>query len=178
MLTKQEILLGKGAWVESRRVREPRRTALSQACSLGFYGDGISFRVVLSQSFWLRVLPAGAGLVQPRWMPERRILGRGRTGGVSFLPFLNSSCWWRLISSLFLTRTPCHKTTHANGYYGAWPGWAVSISVLPLTTPPCETSYSRYFLGTGVEVSFFCKFFLLCMGIGLPSRAEVSLYTI
>ena len=25
------------------------------------------------------------------------------------------------------------KTTHANGYYGAWPGWAVSISVLFLT---------------------------------------------
>ena len=22
----------------------------------------------------------------------------------------------------------------ANGYYGAWPGWAVSVSVLPLTT--------------------------------------------
>ena len=34
---------------------------------------------------------------------------------------------------LFLTRTACHKTTHANGYYGAWPGWAVSISVFPLT---------------------------------------------
>jgi len=28
MLTKQEILVGKGAWAESRRVREPRRTAL------------------------------------------------------------------------------------------------------------------------------------------------------
>ena len=26
-----------------------------------------------------------------------------------------------------------HETTHANGYYGAWPGWVVSISVLPLT---------------------------------------------
>ena len=24
-------------------------------------------------------------------------------------------------------------TTHANDYYGAWLGWAVSISVLPLT---------------------------------------------
>ena len=28
VLTKQEILLGKGAQVESNRVREPRRTAL------------------------------------------------------------------------------------------------------------------------------------------------------
>ena len=74
-----------------------------------------------------------SSLVQPKWMPER-ILGGGQTCGVSFWPFPNSSSWWRLISSMFLTRTSCHKTTHANGYYGAWPGWAVSISVLPLTT--------------------------------------------
>ena len=123
------------------------------ACNLGFYGDGISFQVVFSQSFWLRVLPGGARLVQPRWMPERRILGGGRTCGVSFWPFLNSSGWCWLISSVFLIRTSCPKTILANGYYGAWPGWAVSISVLPLTTPPWETSYSRYFLGTGAEVS-------------------------
>ena len=48
----------------------------------------------------------------------------------------NSSSWWWLISSMFLTRTSCCKTTHAHGYYGAWPGWAVSVSVLPLTNPP------------------------------------------
>ena len=28
VLTKQEVLLGRGVWVESRRVRGPRRTAL------------------------------------------------------------------------------------------------------------------------------------------------------
>ena len=28
MLTKQEPLVGKGAWAESGRVREPRRTAV------------------------------------------------------------------------------------------------------------------------------------------------------
>ena len=39
VLTKQEILLGKGAWAENSRVRE--------CC----YGDGISFRVVFGQSF-------------------------------------------------------------------------------------------------------------------------------
>ena len=50
VLTKQEILLGKGTWVESSRVREPRRTALPHG-SLGFYGDGISFQIVFSQSF-------------------------------------------------------------------------------------------------------------------------------
>ena len=108
-------------------VREPRRTALSHGLQSPFYGDGISFRVVLSQSFSV------CSLVQPRWMPERRILGRGWTGGVSFCPFPNSSGWGRLISSLFLTRISCPNTAHANGYCGAWPGWAVSISVLPLT---------------------------------------------
>ena len=82
---------------------------------LRFYGDGVSFRVVFSWSFWLRVLPGGAHLVQPRWMPARRILGGGRTCGVSFWPFLNSSGWCWLISSVFLTRTSCRKTTHANG---------------------------------------------------------------
>ena len=117
---KARDVIGKGTRAESRRVREPRRTALPRGC-LGFYGDGISFWVVFSQSFWFRVLPGGSRLVQPRWMPERRILGSGQTGGVSLWPFPSSSGWWRLISSLFLTRTSCRKTTHANGYYGAWP---------------------------------------------------------
>ena len=103
------------------------------AHSLGFYGDGISFRVVFRQSLCLRVLPGGTHLVQPRWMPVRRILGGGWTRGVTFLSFMKSPCWWWLISSVFLTRTSCPKTTHANGYYGTWPGWAVSASVLPLT---------------------------------------------
>ena len=49
------------------------------------------------------------------------------------LTFPNSSSWRWLISSVFLIRISCHKTTHANGYCGAWPGWVVSISVLPLT---------------------------------------------
>ena len=65
-------------------------------------------------------------------MLARGILGSGQTWGVSFWPFPSSSGWWWLISSVFLIRISCHKTTHANGYHGAWPGWAVSISVLPL----------------------------------------------
>ena len=78
MLTKQEILVGKGAQEESSRVREPRRTALP--CGL----QSQSFLVVFSQSFWLRVLPGGRCIVQPRWMPSRRILGGGWTRGVTF----------------------------------------------------------------------------------------------
>ena len=54
------------------------------AHSLGFYGDGISFRVVFGQSFQFRVFPGGARITQPRWMLARGILGSGRTRGVSF----------------------------------------------------------------------------------------------
>ena len=81
------------------------------------------------------VFPGGSCIAQPRWMLARGILGSGRTRGVSFRPFPNSSGWWWLISFVFLIRISCHKTTHANGYYGTWRGWAVSISVLPLTYP-------------------------------------------
>ena len=131
-LTKQEILLGKGTrW---RAVGNYSGEVLCRvARSLGFYGDGISFRVVFGQSFQFRVFPGGARITQPRWMLARGILGSGQTWGVSFSPFPNSPGWWCLISFVFLIRISCHKTTHANGYYGAWPGWAVSISVLPLT---------------------------------------------
>ena len=82
----------------------------------GFMVNGISFRVVLSQSFWFRVLPGGAHLVQPGWMPERRIVEGGQTHAVSFRPFLNPSGWWWLLSSVFLTGTSCRKTTHTSGY--------------------------------------------------------------
>ena len=44
-----------------------------------------------------------------------------------------------VICSVFLSRTSCCKTTHASGYYGAWPGWAVSVSVLPLTVSGLRT---------------------------------------
>ena len=98
-------------------------------------GDGIGFQVVFGQSLWLRVLPGGARIAQPRWMPEGRILRGAQTHGVSFWPFPNSSSWW-LISSVFTTRTSCHKITHAHGDCGAWPGWAVSVSVLPQQLPP------------------------------------------
>ena len=83
------------------------------------------------------VITGGARIAQPRRMLARGILGSGQTCAVSFRPFPNSSGWWWLISSVFLIKISCHKTTHANGYYGAWPGWAISISVLPLTLPVC-----------------------------------------
>ena len=84
-------------------------------------------------------------------MLARGILGSGRTRGVSFRPFPNSSDWWWLISSVFLIRISCHKTTHANAYYGAWPGWAVSVSVLPLTESAVSKHTSEDTQDSGVQ---------------------------
>ena len=47
MLTKQEILLGKGPWAESSRVMEPTRTALPCLALSGFMVMGL---VYLTQS--------------------------------------------------------------------------------------------------------------------------------
>ena len=43
--------------------------------SLWFDGDEISFQIVSDQSFWLRVLPGGSAIAQPKWISMRRILG-------------------------------------------------------------------------------------------------------
>ena len=119
------------------------------ACSLGFYGDGISFRVVFGQSSNSEsILVAHESLRQDGcwregfWEVDRHVVS----------PFdlsPNSSGWWWLISSVFLIRIFCHKTTHANGYSGAWPGWAVSISALPLTqgTLSSTTVQKHHFFG-------------------------------
>ena len=69
-------------------------------------------------------------------------------------------------SSVFLTGTSCRKTTYANGYYAAWPGWTVSISVLPLTIanifsyPETISSFSWMCLLT-IKLSF--QFFPLML---------------
>ena len=88
MLTKQEILLAKGTWAESSGVRETRRTGLPHGSQpRGVLAMGLASELSLASHLvviLLRVLPGGARLVQPRWMPARRILGGGRTCGVSF----------------------------------------------------------------------------------------------
>ena len=88
MLTKQEILLGKGPRVESSRAREPRRTALSRGFAVpGYMVLGLVSRLSLanhSESESFLVVQVVVYLVQPRWMPVRRILGGGWTCSISF----------------------------------------------------------------------------------------------
>ena len=126
MLTKQEILLERAPRGEQEGKGTLENCSAAWLAMSGFMVMGLASGWSLtnrsnSESF----LVAGARITQPRRMLARGILGSGRTRCVSFRPFLNSSGWWWLISSIFLIRISCHKTTHANGYYGAWPGWAV-----------------------------------------------------
>ena len=100
------------------------------ARSLGFYGDGIVSGLSLANH-------SDSGSFLAPWSAKtnasEKDSGRRSDTGVSFWLFLDSFGWWWLISSLFFTKTSCHETIHANSYCGAWPGWAVSVSVLPLT---------------------------------------------
>ena len=84
MLTKQEILLGRGSQAESSRVK-----GTQENCSPTWLAVS-GFMVMGLVSGWSlanrsnSVFPGGAGIAQPRWMLVRGILGSGRTHGVSF----------------------------------------------------------------------------------------------
>ena len=119
MLTKQETLLGRGAWAENRKVREPSRTALPMWVQVsGFMVKGFISGLSLGNqgpSWWHTYCSA-------KMDSSEEDSGR-------LVPFPNSSdCFW-LVISMFLTRTSCHKITHASVYYGSWPGWVVSVSI-------------------------------------------------
>ena len=77
VLTKQEPLLLKGAWVESRRIREPRR--IYSAMWLVVLYFVVSFQVVYDQSSLVHSQIQGPScgtlIFQPRWVPAQRILG-------------------------------------------------------------------------------------------------------
>ena len=62
-----------GGEQQGKGIQENCSVTCHVARSLGFYGDGISFQVVFGQSFWLRVLPGGTRIAQPRWMLARGI---------------------------------------------------------------------------------------------------------
>ena len=97
----------------------------------GFSGDGISFQLSLANHCDPGSFLVAHTLLNQDGFQWGGFWDVGRTCGISFWPFKNSSGWQGLVSSVFLTRTSCHKITHGNGYYGAWPGWAVSVSVSP-----------------------------------------------
>ena len=149
MLTKQEILLGKGTRVESSRVREPRSTALWLAVS-GFMVMELVSRLSLanhsdSESFMV---------VHALFSQDdaREDSGRWLDMWCLLLTFPKLPVGGLLVPCS-LPGPPVIKQLMQMVTMVAAQG-TVSVSVLPLTTPHLETSYSRYFLGIEVEVSF------------------------
>ena len=132
MLTKQETLLGRGP-----PGGEQEGKGAQENCSVTW---------LAVPGFMVTGLVSGLSLANPSDSESFLVVhalfsqdGSQREGfwevaGHVVSPFdlSHSSHWWRLIRSMFLTRNFCCKATRANGYYGAWPGWTVSDSVLPL----------------------------------------------
>ena len=133
MLTKKKALLGRGSrWRAAGGVREPRRTALPCGCSLGFYGNGVSFQVVSGQSssspmpglargpsWWHTSLGQDGFQRQGSWEVGQLLPPTGPSQ-ILLVSFQGSI--------MFLVRAYCCETAHASGYYCAWPRWAGSVN--------------------------------------------------
>ena len=125
VLTKQEILLGRGTQGETAG-RGNLELLWSLPQSLRFYGNalmsGLSPSNHLAWPFlvWLRVLLGGTNTCQPRWLPAPRMLG-GWWSPPSYWPLSPSILLSLQGSAMFLTRASCSETTHASGYHRAWP---------------------------------------------------------
>ena len=84
MLRKQETLSGRCAWMESRRVSEPRRTVLSHGPKAGvlwgqdeFAGSGLQSpaNCLAWPIVCLGFTPGLRHITQPRWILARRNQG-------------------------------------------------------------------------------------------------------
>ena len=84
MLTEQEILLERAPGGEQQGKGTQENSSVTWLAVSGFMVMGLVSGLSSANHSDSRVLPGGARLVQPRWMPKRRILGGGRTCGVSF----------------------------------------------------------------------------------------------
>lgn len=138
MLRKQNTLLGRGAQVESRRVRT---TLCHVAHSLQFYGNEVNFQVGSGQSscsthtwsgpgsFLVAQAPLSAMKDSSAKDPGRLVLSSSLLAPPKLVSLEGST--------LFFIRTSCWKTAPASGYCHAWPRWVVSVSG-PLTVPDEE----------------------------------------
>ena len=105
------------------------------ARSLRVYGDGVSFQVVSGQSF-----DSGASWRRMQYLTEMDASEEdsGRWKDIWHLLLTFPKLFWLVVpcGSMFLPRASCCKNHSHKWLYGAWPGWAVSVSVFPLTCVP------------------------------------------
>ena len=132
VLTKQETLLDRIAGQRARGWGNPGSLLCYVTQSLGLYGDRINLLVVSRQSFWLKGLSWWLIHCSAKMDTTEKVVGH-----VVFLLDLSQTL---LVGGylLILCSLPgppvinsCHELpciTHANGYYGAWSGWEISVS--------------------------------------------------
>ena len=136
---KAKDLLASGPWVESSRIREPKRTALLRVSC--FRGNGVSFWVVSSQPSCSASTLSGPGscLVVPAPLSQDGFHCQGSWEVGCLLPPIGSS---QILppslqgSTKFFIGASCCETTPPKGYYHTWPRWAVSVNG-PLTQWLC-----------------------------------------
>ena len=104
------------------------------ACSLRFYGNGVSFLVVSGQLSCSPIFGLAQG---PSWWYMHLLAkmdsiaeNSGRLGKAGCLLSPTSPSQILPVSlqgsTMFPIRAFCYETAHASGYYCAWPRWAVS----------------------------------------------------
>ena len=132
MLTKQEPLLERSAWAESRRVREPRRTALPCCPVSGFMVKGLVSRLSLaSHSDSGSVLVTHTSLNQDGFQQEGFGEVNGTCGLTSSFDLSQIPSHWWLVSSVLLIRTSCWKVIMQMVTVDALPGgWYRSVVLL------------------------------------------------
>ena len=115
VLTKQEILLGRGAGWRAVGRGSPRELPCCLVHRLSFCDDWDE----LLSSLWLIALTQGLPwcCIHCSTKPDasKKDSGRWQDMWCLLLTFPEFSGWW---CPVFLTRTFCHKTTHTNGYFG------------------------------------------------------------
>ena len=120
VLTKQETLLARGAWVESSRIREPRRNALSCSSQIsGFMGIGL-VSPSCSAGSWCG---SGSFLVACTSLSQYGFQCQGFwKDSCLFPPTVPSQILLVSLqgSTMFLIRASYHESVHERGYYHAW----------------------------------------------------------
>ena len=95
MLTKQEILLGKGPRVESSRVRKPRRAALPRGSQCT---GGVSFKPFPNSSVGGGLLVpyslSGSAVIKQLMQMVTMVPGQGGAVSVSVLPLTIPPARW------------------------------------------------------------------------------------
>lgn len=127
MLMKQKTLVGGVPGQKATGSGNPGELLWHVACSLGVYGNGISFWVVSGQSSSLACTWSGSGpflgACAPLSQDGSQHQGFGELGRL--LPPIGPS---PVLLLVFREHTVLYRMSHVNSHYHVWPRWVVSVN--------------------------------------------------